>query len=111
MKVSPGKNLGVSGAVGPIASLEKKSSAAVEPQIGLGATTAWKLNAISDTSSVVLFFRPVAKDKAKAPAAGSPLVFQVTYRPHSFCLLASLTSLVSNAVFAHNICNHPLDYT
>lgn len=63
--------------MGPIASLEKKSAAAVEPQIGLGATTAWKLNAISDSTSVAFFFRPTSKDKAKAPAGGSPLVFQV----------------------------------
>lgn len=77
--MSPGKNLGVSGAVGPVASLEKKSAAAVEPQVGLGATTAWKLNAISASTSVALFFRPTAKDKSKAPAAGTPLHFQVRF--------------------------------
>ena len=36
MQVTPGKHLGVSGAVGPVASLEKKSAAAVEPQVCAG---------------------------------------------------------------------------
>lgn len=82
LEVTPGRGLAVAGAIGPLASLEQRGGAISEPAIGLGASTAWKLNAVGPETAAALFFRPVAKGKDKAPAGGSPLVFQA--RPHWF---------------------------
>lgn len=76
LEVTPGRHLAVAGAIGPLASLEQKASAISEPAVGLGATTAWKMNALGPETAVALFFRPTAKQRDKAPAGGSPLVFQ-----------------------------------
>eukprot|EP00892_Ulva_mutabilis_P000729 jgi/Ulvmu1/10657/UM066_0038.1 len=76
LEVSPGRGLAVAGAIGPLASLEQRGGSTSEPAIGLGDTTAWKLNALGPETAAALFFRPTAKGKDKAPAGGSPLVFQ-----------------------------------
>jgi len=77
LEVTPGRGLAVAGAIGPLASLEQRSAAVSEPAVGLGDTTAWKLNALGAETAAALFFRPTAKGKDTVPPGGSPLVFQV----------------------------------
>jgi protein transport protein SEC23 len=79
LEVTPCSHLALRGAIGPLASLERRGAGShvAEPPIGLGGTTAWKLNALDATTATALFFQPTAALPERAPAAGSPLHFQV----------------------------------
>lgn len=73
--VSPG--IGVAGAIGPLASLERPEGVQMaDTPVGLGATAAWKLNALDSGTTLAFYFQVMASEK-KAPPEGSPLSFQV----------------------------------
>ena len=84
-EVQPSKHIAIRGAIGPIASLEKKSDLAPlsEPMIGLGRTSSWKANAFDATDTVAVFFEVTAPPGSVQ--AGAPLVlqFRTTYQHSS----------------------------
>jgi protein transport protein SEC23 len=90
LEVLPGSHLASAGAIGPLASLERKSAATAAAQIGLGDTTLWKMNSLNASTTVALFFQPIATRKEAAPTAGTPLYFQVRLLSVTTCALCLL---------------------
>lgn len=76
LEVAVSPHIGVRGACGPLASLERMSPAvAADRPIGLGGTTVWKVNALDAGTTVAVYYDVTAADKT-APRAGSPLYLQ-----------------------------------
>lgn len=108
LEVLPGSHLAVAGAIGPLASLERKTGATAVPQVGLGDTTLWKMNALDAATTVALFFQPTATKNEAAPAAGTPLYFQVRLLSVTTCVCASCSRTCSGwfGVAVCTTCGH-----
>jgi len=71
----------VCGAIGPLASLGRPSPHVSELEVGMGHTSAWKLNMLDHTTSVAFFFEVVNNPHANPLQPGRPffMQYQTTY--------------------------------
>jgi protein transport protein SEC23 len=55
LEILASRELRVCGAIGPVTSLHKKGTAIAEASIGIGGTTAWKLNALTPDTTLAVY--------------------------------------------------------
>merc|ERR1711916_30474 len=72
----------VAGAIGPLASLKKASGCVSETEIGVGGTSAWRLNGLIPQTSVALYFE-VVNSGSPIPAGQQGLIQLTTIYRHA----------------------------
>mmetsp|Transcript_42666 Transcript_42666/g.101302 ORF Transcript_42666/g.101302 Transcript_42666/m.101302 type:complete len:757 (+) Transcript_42666:368-2638(+) len=70
------KEIKVCGAIGPIASLGRQTPFVSEQEMGIGNTSAWKLNVLDQNTSVAFFFEVVNNQSASPIQPGRPFFVQ-----------------------------------
>lgn len=71
------RDLKVQGAIGPCASMERKSQMTSETAIGQGHTSAWKLGGLDLSTSLAVFFEIVPTTSQSSPSAQNPATQQL----------------------------------
>jgi protein transport protein SEC23 len=74
------RELRVSGAIGHMASLNKKSNLVGETEIGISGTTAWKICALDTTSSYAVFFEVAGAQQQGGQSRGGVIQFLTHYQ-------------------------------
>ncbi|KNC55535.1 copii coat protein [Thecamonas trahens ATCC 50062] len=82
LEVQTTREFKVAGAIGPLSSLGKKSSCVAETSIGVGETSAWRLNGLIPQTSVALYFE-VVNSGAPIPAGQQGLLQLTTIYRHA----------------------------
>lgn len=89
--------LKVSGIIGPCISLNKKGPCTAEQELGVGGTTAWKISAMDNSTTLAAFFE-VANQTAPGSAAQRVQFQFITHYQHpSGQMRLRVTTLVRNA--------------
>mmetsp|Transcript_26598 Transcript_26598/g.44462 ORF Transcript_26598/g.44462 Transcript_26598/m.44462 type:complete len:757 (+) Transcript_26598:112-2382(+) len=68
LEVTTSREYKVCGAIGPCASLNKKSPCVAETELGLGGTSAWKLSALDSNTTIALYFEVTNQHSTPIPA-------------------------------------------
>ena len=77
------KELKVSGLIGHAISAGKKSGCIGETEIGIGQTSAWKLNSITPRTTTAIYFEVVTPAAQPLPLGSRGLIQFVTHYQHS----------------------------
>eukprot|EP00003_Mantamonas_plastica_P029682 TRINITY_DN707_c0_g1_i3.p1 TRINITY_DN707_c0_g1~~TRINITY_DN707_c0_g1_i3.p1 ORF type:complete len:553 (+),score=190.87 TRINITY_DN707_c0_g1_i3:748-2406(+) len=81
MNVQTCREFKVCGAIGPVASMEYKGSSLSETEIGIGGTTAWKINGLDANTTVAVYYEVI--NSHDQPISTPGLVQFTTQYQHS----------------------------
>jgi len=82
VQVLTSREFKVCGAVGPLTSLDRKSTSVSENDVGIGGTSAWRLGGIDPNTSVCLFFE-IVNSNAQTIQGGQAYLQIITKYKHS----------------------------
>ncbi|GAQ79816.1 Sec23 protein transport family protein [Klebsormidium nitens] len=83
MEVLTTKEVKISGAIGPVSSLKKKSACVGEGEIGIGGTSQWKICSLNSKTAVAVYFEVVNQHSSPVPEGQVFFLQFVTQYQHS----------------------------